>query len=89
MTHEALEKREDFEELLSKIVVTLSDSDVGLTTTQIAKNVYGTAGVYPIILVTGMLGCLTAMGTVDFMRAGRARVWTLTDEQAAMKFIKR
>lgn len=89
MTHETLERREDFEDLLRKIVDTLSASDVGLTTTQIAKNIYGTAGVYTIILVTGMLGCLTAIGAVDFMRAGRARVWMLKNDKVAWNFLKK
>jgi hypothetical protein len=86
---ERLENKQDFEDLLTKVIGVLSGSTVGLTTTQIAQSVYGSAGVYPIILVTGVLGCLTAIGTVDFIRAGRARVWTLKDQQRALELMKK
>jgi hypothetical protein len=83
VAHETLENREDFQDLLNHVVTTLSESDVGLTTTQVVESVYGKSGVYPIILVTGMLGCLSALGAVDFAKAGRARVWKIKDEKLA------
>lgn len=84
-----LDGSDDFEQILSRILKELANSSVGLTTTQITQSVYGNAKTYPIILVTGMLGCLSAMDVVEFTKAGKARIWKLKETERARELIER